>query len=184
VKFRDRKKKIAGYAPANGKEVRPPSLKKEQQESGEDEQKEGENEIPRALLAYPTHNPLVDWEQDEKGLVTLIYRKNLGKFELWLQSKIGGPMDIRRPLVGPGSRIWELSDGEHNILDICKLIDEEFKEEISPVFSKVRRFLEELLFLNLIILKSPEEIEKEREMKKELKEKEGMVKREIVREGL
>ena len=120
-------------------------------------------EIPGVLYSYPTKSELVDWEKDENGMVILTYRKNLGRFEEWLQKKIGGPLDIKRPLDAPGSRIWLLSDGKHNIMEICKLIEEEFKEEMDPVFSKVRRFYEQLLILNLIILKSPEEMKEEQE---------------------
>lgn len=126
------------------------------------EEKGNKDKIPKVLLSYPFRNDLVDWEEDEKGIITLIYRKNLGRLEGWLQKKIGGPLDIRRPLDAPGSRIWELSDGKHTILEICKIMDEEFKEEMDPVFRKVRRFYEQLLILNLIFLKSSEELEKER----------------------
>lgn len=121
-----------------------------------------EREVPRAHLAYPVPNPLVDWEKDEKGTVTLIYRKNFGRFEKWLHSKIGGPENIRRPLDEPGSRMWTLFDGKHTIAEICLIVDREFKEEMSPVLRKVRHFLEQLLILNLIILKSAEEIEEEK----------------------
>lgn len=142
------------------KETGKDDISSEISENGEDE---STNEVPRSLLAYPVPNPLVEVEVDKDGIVTLIYRKNLGKFESWLQKKIGGPLDIRRPLDAPGSRIWSLSDGDHNIMEITQIIDREFKEEMSPAFQKVRRFYEQLLILNLIILKSAEEIAKERE---------------------
>ncbi len=121
-----------------------------------DHEGKGEHKIPRAFLALPIPNPIVEWEKDEAGLVTLIYKKNFGKFEKWLHSKIGGPENIRRPLDEPGSRIWVLMDGEHTVAEICMIIDQEFKEEMSPVFKKVRHFLEQLLILNLIILNPPE----------------------------
>ena len=125
------------------------------------------NEIPKAFLAYPVPNPLVDVETDDDGMVTLIFRKNLGKFEGWLQKKIGGPLDIRRPLDEPGSRIWSLSDGEHNVMEICAIMEQEFKEEISPAVKKVRHFLEQLLVLNLIILQSKEQLDKDRAKEEE-----------------
>lgn len=87
--------------------------------------------------------------------------KNFGRFERWLHKKIGGPEDINRPLDEPGSRIWLLMDGEHTVLEICRIMDQEFKEEISPVLKKVRLFLERLLILNLIILNPPEDGEDE-----------------------
>lgn len=132
-----------------------------------DPQKNGgakERKIPRAMLAYPIPNPLVDVETDDKGMVTLMYLKNFGTFERWLHKKIGGPENIRRPLDEPGSRMWSLFDGDHNIAEICQIMDHEFKEEMAPVFQKVRHFLEQLLILNLIILE-PSKEEGEREEK-------------------
>lgn len=113
--------------------------------------------VPRVFLALPAPNPLVIWEQDDRGLVTLIYRKNFGRFERWLHAKIGGPEDVKRPLDRMGSRMWLLMDGEHTILDICRIMDIEFKEEMAPVLKKVRMFLEQLLILNLVILNPPED---------------------------
>lgn len=127
---------------------------------GQDGEK-GAREIPKVFLSYPVRNELVKWEKREDRTVVLIYRKNLSRFERWLQRHIGGPLDIKRPLDAPGSRIWELCDRQHTLLDICRIIDEEFKEEMDPVFDKVRRFLEQLLILNLVILKTPEEIAEE-----------------------
>lgn len=123
-----------------------------------------ERKIPRAMLAHPIPNPLVDVETDDKGMVTLIYLKNFGTFERWLHKKIGGPENIRRSLDAPGSRMWSLFDGDHTIAEICQIMDHEFKEEMAPVFQKVRHFLEQLLILNLVFLESPKE-EGEREEK-------------------
>lgn len=117
-----------------------------------------EGHIPKVFYSYPVRNELVRWEKKEDGTVVLIYRKNLSRFERWLQKHIGGPLDIRRPLDAPGSRIWELCDERHTLLDICRIMDEEFKEEMDPVFDKVRRFIEHLLMLNLLFLKAPEKI--------------------------
>lgn len=126
------------------------------------QKKDGEvmHEIPRVFLSYPIHNPLVKWEKDEDGLITLIYKKNFGKFERWLHSKIGGPEEVRRPLDEQGSRMWLLMDGDHTILDMCIIMDKEYKEAMAPVLKKVRLFLERLLILNLVVLLPPKDGEK------------------------
>jgi hypothetical protein len=124
---------------------------------GTDSDGQDASPIPRSFLSYPTPNPVVRYEEGDDGLVTLIYKKNFGRFEKWLHSKIGGPEDLRRPLDEQGSKMWKLMDGEHTILDICVIMDKEYKEEMAPVLKKVRLFLERLLILNLIILKLPEE---------------------------
>ena len=143
----------------------------EKTENNEDAGKEeSEHEIPAVFLSYPVRNELVKWEKRDDGMAVLTYRKNLSRFERWLQRHIGGPLDIKRPLDAPGTRIWELCDRQHTLLEICRIIDEEFKEEMDPVFDKVRRFLEQLLILNLIVLKTQEEIAEELKEEEEAEE--------------
>jgi len=143
----------------------------EKPENDENAGKEkSEHEIPAVFLSYPVRNEVVKWEKRDDGMAVLIYRKNLSRFERWLQRHIGGPLDIKRPLDAPGTRIWELCDRQHTLLDICRIIDKEFKEEMDPVFDKVRRFLEQLLILNLVILNTQEEIAEELKEEEEAEE--------------
>ncbi len=154
----------------------------EKSEGNSDSEKDDQTINP-VLLAYPVRNDLVDWEMDDNGIITIIYTKNFGKFERWLHKKIGGPSRIRRPLDEPGSRMWSMCDGRHTIMEICAVIDKEFKEEMDPVFRKVRMFLEQLLILNLIVLESKEERDKKKAEEDEDQDESSKDNDSIIEEG-
>jgi hypothetical protein len=113
------------------------------------------------MSAYPVRNP-VKWRM-EGGRAIIIYKKDLGRVEKKIQKVIGGPENIRRPLDDKGTDIWQMCDGEHTLLQICEEMDKKYKEEMEPVIKRVGRFIEMLLSLNLISLKTPEEMNGEEE---------------------
>ncbi len=105
------------------------------------------------LLLVPRHNPNVEWEEDEEtGLVTLIYPKNLSSFERKLAVVFKPVRDLRRPLDAPGSFIWLMCDGENNIATICTAVDQAFKETMEPVLKRVVGYLEILAKRGLIVI--------------------------------
>jgi hypothetical protein len=108
--------------------------------------------IKQILKTYPKRNR-VKWIH-EKERIVLIYPKDFSKLESWLHQRIGGPSSIRRPLDEIGSKIWLMSDGKHTVMDICTVLDEEYREDIEPVLDRVTKFLEVLLRSNLIRLSS------------------------------
>lgn len=108
--------------------------------------------IKQILETYPIRNR-VKWVHENERIV-LIYPKDFSKFESWLHQRIGGPNSIRRPLDEIGSKIWLMADGKHTVMDICTILDDEYREDIEPVFDRVRKFLEILLRSNLIRLSS------------------------------
>jgi hypothetical protein len=112
------------------------------------------------LSVIPKRNENVKWEEKE-GLVVLIYPKNFTRFERFLQKRVGGPKDIRRPLDDKGTFIWEMCDGNHNVHDICSDCHSKFKEDIEPVVRRVWGFLEKLIELNLLTIEKPEKDKKE-----------------------
>ena len=89
----------------------------------------------------------------EGEIVVITYPKKFGKMEKWLQNRIGGPEDIRRPLDKFSSYIWEICDGKNTVADVVRKFDEKFGEEVAPASDRVQIFLETLLGLNLIELK-------------------------------
>ena len=89
----------------------------------------------------------------EGEIVVITYPKKFGKMEKWLQNRIGGPEDIRRPLDKFSSYIWEICDGKNTVADVVRKFDEKFGEEVAPASGRVQIFLETLLGLNLIELK-------------------------------
>ena len=103
------------------------------------------------LMMTPRRNPNVEWEEDEEtGLVTLIYPKNLSSFEWKLAVVFKPVMELRRPLDPPGSFIWLMCDGENNIATICTAVDQAFKETMEPVLKRVVDYLEILAKRGLI----------------------------------
>jgi hypothetical protein len=108
------------------------------------------------LLTVPHRNPMVEWEEDEEtGLVTLIYPKNLSTFERTLAVVFRPVQELRRPLDAPGSFIWLMCDGENNIATICTAVDQAFKETMEPVLKRVVGYLEILAKRGLIYVGDP-----------------------------
>jgi len=101
---------------------------------------------------YRTDNEEVKWFYEDK-IVVITYPKKFGKMEKWLQNRIGGPEEVRRPLDKFSSYIWEMCDGENSVADVVRKFDEKFGEEVAPAPDRVQIFLETLLGLNLIELK-------------------------------
>ena len=99
-----------------------------------------------------TDNEDVKWFHEEE-IVVITYPKKFGKMEKWLQNRIGGPEEVRRPLDKFSSYIWEMCDGENTVADVVRKFDEKFGEEVAPATDRVQIFLETLLKLNLIVLK-------------------------------
>jgi len=99
-----------------------------------------------------TDNEDVKWFH-ENEIVVITYPKKFGKMEKWLQNRIGGPEEVRRPLDKFSSYIWEMCDGGNTVADVVRKFDEKFGEEVAPAPDRVQIFLETLLGLNLIVLK-------------------------------
>ena len=105
------------------------------------------------LMLKPKRNPNVEWEEDEEtGLVTVIYPKNLSSFEQKLAKVFKPVKELRRPLDAPGSFIWIMCDGENNIATICTGVDQAFKETMEPVLKRVVGYLEILAKRGLLII--------------------------------
>ena len=118
------------------------------------------DEVPprfrRILSAVPVRNESqLEWETDEKGLVTITHAKDLKGWERWLMKKVGGSPIIRRKLDAPGSDIWMLCDGKHDVADICDRMDRKYRESVEPVLTRVTGFLEMLLARGLVMLEAP-----------------------------
>jgi len=126
------------------------------------------------LMAYPIRSPSKDlkWYRNKKdGTIIIKIKKEFSKTEKKLRKVMGGPAFLRVPLDGPGTCIWELCDGEHNVLEITREVHERFKEDVEPVPQRIIKFLEILLRRNLIIFKKAEEVKKKKTKKKGSKRK-------------
>ena len=103
-------------------------------------------------IPFRTDNEEVKWVH-ENEIIVITYPKKFGKMEKWLQNRIGGPEEVRRPLDKYSSYIWEMCDGENTVGDVILKFDGKFGEEVAPASERVQIFLKTLLDLNLIVLK-------------------------------
>jgi hypothetical protein len=105
---------------------------------------------PNPAWIYPVRSP-VEWEYRDNRII-LEYPKNLSKFERKLKKVLGGPENIRRPLDEVGTLLWELSDGEHSLLEIFIAEQKSFRERVEPVDRIVGGLLETMIKLGLLQL--------------------------------
>lgn len=115
------------------------------------------------LLVRPVRNPDVEWEEDPRThRITLVYPKEFTAAERALKRVFRAVEEVRRPLDDPGSDIWRMCDGEHDIADICDAIDARYKETMEPVLTRVTDFIKVLADRGLVRLRrEPVEAEQE-----------------------
>jgi len=120
-------------------------------------------EVRRLLLVRPVRNPEVEWEEDPRThRITLVYPKDFSVGERALKRVFRAVEEIRRPLDEPGSDIWRMCDGEHDIADICTEVDAKYKEAMEPVLTRVSDFIRALADRGLVRLRrEPSEAEQE-----------------------
>lgn len=105
---------------------------------------------PDPRYIYPVRAD-VEWEY-RGGVIVLKYPKDFNSFERFLRRFLGGPGEIRRPLDEVGTLLWEMSDGEHSLLEIYLKQQDRFHERVEPVDKVVGGLLEMLLKLHLMAL--------------------------------
>ncbi len=111
------------------------------------------DDVRYMVTVRPRRNPRVEWELDEEtGLVTLVYPKTFSNFERALGMFVRPVRELRRPLDGPGSFIWQMCDGKNDIAIICTAVDDAYKEEMEPVLKRVVGFIQLLAQRGLIDL--------------------------------
>ena len=86
-----------------------------------------------------------------KGVVIIIQKK-FTKFENLIAKLLKAPRTVRRTMHYTQSMLWELIDGERNVQQICKIMDDLYHEDIAPVNERVKAYLEVFIGLNVISL--------------------------------
>ncbi len=84
--------------------------------------------------------------------VVIIIQKKFTKFEKLLAKLLKAPRTVRRTMHHTQSMLWELIDGERNVQQICKIMDDLYHEDIAPVNERVKAYLEVFIGLNVISL--------------------------------
>lgn len=91
----------------------------------------------------------LNWSQDENGNVTL-EMENKGVANRIMQKLIKKPKISYIHLDEMGSFIWPLMDGEKDILEIGKFVEEHFGEKANPLYERLAQYFKTLEKYNFI----------------------------------
>ena len=84
--------------------------------------------------------------------VVLRIPKQFGRIEGWFARLLRAPKEVRRPLDSMNSTLWELCDGSRTFAEICKKLNETYKENIAPVLHRTTAALHLLQSQNLLLM--------------------------------
>ena len=101
------------------------------------------------LERKPTCKNGLNWTKDESGNVTL-EMENKGVANRIMQKLIKKPKISYIHLDEMGSFIWPLMDGEKDILEIGKLVEEHFGEKANPLYERLSQYFKTLEKYNFI----------------------------------
>ncbi len=91
------------------------------------------------LERIPKRKESIKWTADEKGIVTLEI-ENKGVFNRIAQKLFKKPRISYIHLDENGSFIWQLIDGNKDLTEIGKLVDEHFGEAAHPLYERLAKF--------------------------------------------
>ncbi len=91
----------------------------------------------------------LSWSADENGNVTL-EMENKGVANRIMQKLIKKPKISYIHLDEMGSFIWPLMDGEKDILEIGKFVEEHFGEKANPLYERLAQYFKTLEKYNFI----------------------------------
>ena len=93
------------------------------------------------LEKIPARADGIDWEVGEDGLITLLIQ-NTGWANRLAQTFFRRPKVSYIHLDRFGSFLWPLLDGEKNIIELGKLVEEHFGEEANPLYERLARYFQ------------------------------------------
>lgn len=91
------------------------------------------------LERKPKRNENIAWTADDKGIVTLEI-ENKGIFNRIAQKLFHKPKISYVHLDENGSFIWTKLDGDKDLTEIGKLVDEHFGEKAHPLYERLAKF--------------------------------------------
>lgn len=101
------------------------------------------------LERIPVRNPLLEWEADDNGIVTLEI-ENTGLYNRIAQKLFKKPRVSYIHLDATGSFVWPLIDGEKNIIELGQFVKEEFGDSAEPLYERLAKFFQILESYNFI----------------------------------
>ncbi len=93
------------------------------------------------LEKIPVKNPEIGWKIDEEGKVTLEV-ENKGVFNKIAQKLLKKPKISFIHLDEMGSFVWPLIDGEKDIIELGKYVDEHFGEKAKPIYDRLAKYFQ------------------------------------------
>lgn len=93
------------------------------------------------LEKTPVRPAQIKWSTDENGMVTLDI-ENTGLFNRVAQKLLHKPKVSHIHLDEMGSFVWPLLDGEKNIIELGKLVEEEFGEKANPLYERLAKYFQ------------------------------------------
>ena len=82
--------------------------------------------------------------------VRIIQEKNLSKFETFLSALMKAPTHVNRDLDDLNSLMWELMDGNRNLVEIIELMDSTFHERMIPTTERLLASIDQLVKLGYV----------------------------------
>lgn len=95
------------------------------------------------LEKIPVIKESVEWTSDENGIVTINIH-NKGFFNFLAQKLFKKPKISYIHLEENGSFIWLSIDGEKNLIEIGKKVDEKFGEKAHPLYERLAKYVQML----------------------------------------
>lgn len=92
------------------------------------------------LDKVPKKNPLLSWNADDEGIVTL-KKENVGAFNFIAQKLIKKPRFSYIHLDAVGSFIWILIDGRRDTFEIGKAVSEKFGADAEPLYERLIQYI-------------------------------------------
>ncbi|MBQ8868367.1 MAG: PqqD family protein [Oscillospiraceae bacterium] len=93
------------------------------------------------LEKIPFRNPMLGWSTDENGIVSLEIQ-NTGVFNRIAQKLFKKPKVSYVHLDEMGSFLWPLLDGEENLIELGKKVDEHFGEKAHPLYERLAKYFQ------------------------------------------
>ena len=87
----------------------------------------------------PSRKEGIEWTTDKDGIVTLEI-KNKGFFNFIAQKLFKKPKISYIHIDEMGSFVWPLIDGEKDITELGKMVDEHFGEKAQPLYERLAKY--------------------------------------------
>ena len=84
--------------------------------------------------------------------VVLRIPKQFGRIEGKIAAFLRAPTELKRPLDDMNSLLWELADGSRTFGELCKVMNDVFREEIAPVMQRTAAAIQQLKNNNLMLV--------------------------------